>query len=835
MVTNCSRIVNRGWAGAVLPAALVAGTVLAALPSPVPPVKTPDRQKAAQAAYARLPLSFEENRGQAGREARYLARGQGYTLLLTGQEAVLQLRSPKSPARRLKADTLRMRLAGARPQPAVRAADPQPGKVHYFVGRDPQQWRTNVPHYGRVQYEDVYPGVDVVYYGAQQQLEYDFIVAPGADPDQIRLQFQGAEQVEVADNGDLVLHTDGGAVRQHKPVVYQEIDGQRQEVAGAYTLLPSEKSATPEIGFELAAYDASRPLVIDPILSYSTYLGGGADDAAYDIAVDDQGSAYVTGDTKSANFPAAGAQAGAGVFVTKLTPDGSGIVYSAYLGGSADDFGRGIDVDSAGHAYVTGNTTSPDFPLANALQGANRGERDVFLTKLSPDGSSLVYSTYLGGVGSDYGLEIAVDAGGSPYLTGLTFSNDYPTTAGSFDTARDGGAARTSDAFVTKVSADGGSLAYSGYIGATGSENMYGGDIAVDAEGNAIVTGTTDSTDLVTVNGFQTVFGGGVYSGSYSDSFVAKVNASGSALVYLTYLGMSGDEYGSGIAVDAAGNAYATGMTWSTDFPLVNPLQARNNGRVDAYVTKFSPSGTVVYSTYLGGSGEDQGTAIDVDRDGNAYVTGKAKSSDFPMLNSVQKGSAGDADLFIAKINAAGSALVYSTCLGGRSRDHAFSLAVDGAGNAYVAGETVSNNFPTAKAARAAYSGGTDAFVVKIDPSGAAAPGPTPGPEPSAQAGKLSVSTTKVSFGTMKVGKPKSKTVQLKNKGTGPLTVDVAALAAPYAVSPAGPVVIAAGQSVNLTVLLSPTAKGAANTTLALTSDDPKLASVKISVTSTVK
>ena len=626
-------------------------------PSALPPKLDQATSMRVSEAYTQLPMHFEANRGQTDSQVKFLARGSGYSLFLTATEAVLAWRKDegrqvkdekKTPASSLTphpspGGTLRMRLVGANSTPQVAGIDELPGQSHYFIGNDPQRWRTGVSNYARVQYHDVYPGVDLVYYGNQQQLEYDFILAPDANPNSIQLAFTGADQLAVDAQGDLVLRTAGGDIRQHKPIIYQNVNGTRQEIAGGYV-----RRGKHEVGFQVAAYDASRPLVIDPVLVYSTYLGGSGHDEAR-VAVDAAGNAYVTGRTTSANFPVVNPLQpayGGGpndVFVAKLNPTGSALIFVTYLGGSGDDQSGGIGVDASGNVYVAGITGSPNFPSANPLQPAIGGAVDAFVTKLNPAGNSLIYSTYLGGSGTDVANRLAVDAAGNAYVTGLTTSTNFPTV-NPLQPTNGGG----QDAFVAKVNAMGNALIYSTYLGGSGTESSAG--IGVDAAGNAYVAGQTASPNFPTANPWQPAYGGGD-----RDVFVAKLNPTGSALVYSTYLGGSGEDRAFGIAADAAGNAYVSGLTSSADFPVVNPLQsAYGGGPNDAFVVKVNPTGSaLVYSTYLGGSGDDQGLGIAVDAAGNAYVAGQTNSPNFPTVNPVQPAfGGGPFDAFIAKLSA---------------------------------------------------------------------------------------------------------------------------------------------------------------------------------------
>jgi hypothetical protein len=609
-----------------------------------------------------------------------------------------------------------MKLRNANPAAKVTGVDELAGTSNYFIGNDPAKWRTNVPTYAKVKYEGIYSGIDLVYYGNQRQLEYDFIVAPGANPHRIVFDIRGAKRIRRDEHGDLVLRmeTGEGEIRWHKPVVYQEKDGKRQEIAARYAIADSNR-----VAFELAKYDASRPLYIDPLI-YSTCLGGSGYDFGWAIAADSASNAYVTGFTTSTDFPTmnplqAANGGGYDAFVAKINPAGSALVYCTYLGGSGNEdypypsgsgagWG-GIAVDSVGDAYVTGSTTSTNFPMMNPLQPANSAAPNptAFVVKLGPTGSALVYSTYLGGSDWDQGSGIAVDSLGNAYVAGLTSSTDFPVTPGAFQTTSGG----NSDAFVAKLNPTGSALIYSTFLGGSGYD--FGWAIAADSAGNAYVTGQTDSSDFPTMNPLQPANHG------VNDAFVAKLNPTGSALIYSTYLGGSNQDAGFGIAVDSAGNAYVAGSTWSTDFPTMNPLQPTYGGGLDAFVAKIDPTGSaLVYSTYLGGSKWDVGQAIAVDSEGNAYVTGQTYSLNFPIDNPVQKRNGGGLDAFVSKLNPTGSALVYSTYLGGGGNDRGNGVAVDSAGNAYVTGYTASTNFPTLSPLQPANGGDGDAFVTKL-------------------------------------------------------------------------------------------------------------------------
>ncbi|HEX8180913.1 MAG TPA: SBBP repeat-containing protein [Pyrinomonadaceae bacterium] len=720
---------------------------------------TPPTRAQVAETYGQIEMSFEANRGQTAPAVNFLTRGAGYTLFLRPTEAVFVMSrpggtdtrpavrpvqtdqretqladalsaAPQGPAKATSA-VLRMKLVGAQTTAQVEAADELAGQTNYFIGNDPAKWRTGIPTFRRVRYRDVYPGVELTYYGNQRQLEYDFIVAPGRDPRAVRLAFAGADKVAVDANGDLLLSVGESVLRQRKPVVYQEIAGARRIVEGGYAV-----SANGQVGFAVGAYDKRLPLVIDPTLVYSTYIGGGGGDQALDLALDPAGNAYITGFTNSTNFPTANPvqSANAGeqdVFVTKINAAGSAIVYSTYLGGNSIDQARGIAADAAGNAYITGFSNSTSFPIVNAVQATDNNSQDAFVTKLNPTGSALVYSTYLGGSESaEFGEGIAVDADGNVYTTGITFSDNFPVV-----NAAQGTSGGTEDAYITKINAAGSAFVYSTYVG--GSDIEGAKDITVDGTGNAYIIGFTNSNDFPTVNPAQGTNGGG------QDAFVTKLNAAGSAFVYSTYLGGSARDDGQQIVVDSAGNAYLTGDTESTNFPLANAVQGTNGGTSvlqDAYVTKLNAAGSAfVYSTYLGGSGGEIGFSIAVNAAGEAYVAGATSSlNTFPVANAIQCARNGDVDVFVTKFNAAGSAFIYSTYLGGSGHEQGRGIALDSTGNAYVGGFTRSDNFPVVNPIQSTFGGDNifgDAFVLKLNdalgPNACATPIPTPTPTPT--------------------------------------------------------------------------------------------------------
>lgn len=711
--------IRTGWALAA--AGQLIGVSVAAIPRP-------------DAAVAgKRPLAFEANRGQTDDEVKFLARGGRYTAFFTATEMVLTLDDGR-PGRAI----VRLKPVGANPAPHLLGDGVLPSVASHERG-DRSKRSITAPTYRGVRYVDVYPGIDLVYYGNRQRLEYDFVVAPGASPDQIALTLDGVERKEVDAGGDLVAHTTAGELRQPRPVVYQEIDGARRPVTGDYVVDDDGR-----VRFRLGAYDTSRPLVIDPVLVYSTYLGGAGDDAdtafsgVVDVAVDGAGNVYVTGTTPSADFPTTpGANQTPGgrldVFVTKFSPTGA-LLYSTYLGGPCDDYAREIAVDTAGNAYITGRAHGGGNCYADVRSG-------VLVAKLDPTGAVL-YASVIGGrlADSSIGHAIAVDAAGHAYVTGTAYaaSRDFPTTPGALRTGDCGGLYIFNDAFVAKLSADGGALEYSTFLCGTGDDSPSG--IAVDAAGNAYVAGTTGSSDFPTVNPLQGSRLGGPVA---LTGFVSKLSPDGSSLLYSTYLGGSGSDAIGGIALDGLGNVYVTGETASEDFPTTaGVLQERSGSRLcsfgctDAFVTKLDASGSaLVYSTYLFGELDDGGYGIAVDGAGNAYVVGVTNSAYFPIRDAFQSSNRGT-DAFVAKLSPDGTRLVYGSYLGGSRMgrsprtgwDHGSGIAVDATGKAYVAGYTQSYDFPTTAAAFQPTLGGGvcdvfgtacgDAFVTTLTAGG---------------------------------------------------------------------------------------------------------------------
>ena len=699
--------------GPAMPAGM--GELAALLPALSPPAKA----LAKQPVLSRLPLVFEENRGQAGPGADFVARVSGVAMLL-GARGV-----------RLEADAFAdqavdMAIVGGNESAVGRVAERLSGKSHYLLGSDPSRWVSGAGQAAKVQFDAVYPGIDVVYYGNQQRLEYDFVVAPGADPSQILLRFGEQVPAKVDEAGDLVLERDDLRLKLKKPLIYQQQAEERVLVAGGYRLDPQGN-----VGFEIGAYDPSQPLVIDPILEFASYLGGSGNDVIADVALDAQGNIYVTGTTSSPGLATEAALAtvnqrgGVGEidgFVAKLDPTGSEIIYLTYVGGSKDDSPFGIAVDAQGNALVTGQTTSEDFPNVQAVQGELArefafGGVDAFAVKLNSEGSGLVYSTFLGGGALELEGKIDVDAAGNAYIVSSTTSTDLPVV-NAVQPTRGGNAAFGPDAFVAKLSPSGQAI-YITYLG--GSAEDWGFGIAADSSGNAWVVGGTASADFPVANSFQDTHQGGF------DVFLTKISADGQMLLSSGFLGGSSDEMGSSAAVDGAGNVYVTGSTGSSEFPLEGAAQSEPmNADVlaqDAFVAKLSADGTnLLYSTYFGGSGTELSHGIAVGADGSAYIAGETDSVDLMLQGPIQAFNAGRSDAFVAKLSPSGAAIDYATYLGGSADDGAPGLAVDAAGNVVTAGVVYSPDFPvTIGAFQTSRGSEMESFVAKLSP-GAAPP-----------------------------------------------------------------------------------------------------------------
>ncbi len=657
-----------------------------------------------------LPLRFEENRGQAPPEVRFLARGAGGSIFLT----------KSGPVWRLPGGNLRMTLDDSDPS-HIRGEAPIAGSTHYLLGNSPKDWVTGVPTFERVKYSSLIPGVDLVFYGNDRLLEYDVVVAPGVSARALRFSIHGAGRLRIGRGGDLIVEAGGSEMRHRPPLAWQEAGGARRMVAAKYRLLGGNR-----FGFEIGDYDQARKLIIDPVLAFSTYFGGDKNDQIYRVATDSAGNIYVAGSTESLTFPltpqtAVGATKPGGLdgFVAKFDPTGRRLLYATYLGGAGSEEINGLAVDSAGNAYIAGATNSDNFPVTQgSFQPVKKNGDDAFVAKIGPTGANLIYSTYLGGGVSvdtrlgDVALAIAVDPGGNAYVTGGTFSSDFPATPNAFRPANNG----LGDIFVTKLNAAGTMLAYSAIVGGSFVDRGY--DIAVDNEGNAYVLGNSSSDDFsITRGAFQISYGGGGIT--LGDAVVFKLNASGTALVYSTYLGGNDIDVGYGIAVDRTGAAYVTGATFSLNFPATNGVaQVRLRANSDVFVTKLNPQGNqLVYSTYFGGLGDETGIGIVLDSAGTVYVTGWTDSADFRTTGgAIQAAKVSAREAFLLRLDQTAANVLYATYLGGNGDDIAGAIAFDNQGNILIAGRSDSTSFPTANAYQGTNRGLGDAFLAKIDP-----------------------------------------------------------------------------------------------------------------------
>lgn len=691
----------------------------------------------AAASLAGLPLYFEPGAGRSGSPAQFLARGENCQFVLTpagvqfvlwkwdATQAVNSVATKLSPTRPLRARAARMEFVGANHDAGMRGAGELPGKINYLLGNDPQLWRTGLPTYARVRVEQLYPGIDLVYYGNPRQLEYDFDIAPRTDPAVISLRFDGVDELSINAEGDLVLKLGEDQIRHQRPALYQLVGGKRCEVTGGYRLKDKHT-----IGFVVGAYDREQPLVIDPTFSYSTYFGGNNADAAYAVKVDASGAAYIAGATLSSSFlfsiptnafqsTLAGGTLTGDAFVAKLDRTGTNLVYFTYLGGANEDAIYDLALDSAGNAYIAGTTDSANFPTKNPLFPKISGNpdpdifvypNDAFVAELNTNGSALVFSTYLGGSLNDVGSGVAVDPAGNTYVTGFTTSTNFPTT-NAFQTNYTGG----DDAFVVKIAPGGTNLVYATYLGGSGSDR--GQSIVADESGFAYITGYTFSTNFPNANVLQTTNNGS------ADAFVTRLNPDGT-LAYSTYLGGSYNDFGTRIALDSAHNVLVTGTSQSTNFPqtvitagLTNGQSISNAVNYDVFVARVGVNGNLLASTTFGGTGNDSAWGIAVDAAGRVFIAGITSSFDFPVTNVFglfATNLSGGRDVFVTALSSNFATTFYSGYLGGYLDDLAYSIAVDSESSAYVTGITGSTNFPTASPYQASLQGPSCAFLAKI-------------------------------------------------------------------------------------------------------------------------
>ena len=716
------------------------------------------RLQAASASVAVLPLFFEPA-GASKTPTNFLARGQNYQFFINATEASIVLRKVKAgvgsadlyqsrASRQLYTRVARTRFVNANPSAALSGENPMPGVVNYLIGNDPAQWRTKVATYSQLRVQGLYPGIDLVYYGNQQQLEYDFIIAPGADPGTILLHYDGVNRLKIAADGELVISLGTDQIRQPAPELYQIVDGVRHPVAGGYQL-----QGPRAVQFKVGDYDHSLPLRIDPVLTYSTYFGGNFGDEILGVKLDTNGAVYVAGETVSTTFPFAlppngfttafqGGRINGDAFIAKFDSTGSNLLYFTYLGGSGNDGALDLAVDAAGRAYVTGFTDSTNFPVANALfpkisgklyKGLKVFETDAFVTELNETGSGLVYSTYLGGGFTERGIGIALDSSGAASITGFTSSTNFPVTASAYQKTLAG----SNDVFVTRFAPGGSALLYSTYLGGTNLDEGLG--IAVDPGGIIYITGYTGSTNFpLSTNALQRALNQSDNPTKdfdkkrvFLDAFVTRLDpsATGAAsLLYSTLLGGTNNDSGFRIALDSQTNVYVAGSSSSLDFLNTNhlisfPIGTNKNHRVnsDGFLTKFSfnsGGASVQYSALFGGSTNDTAWGLAVAPSGEVFVTGITTSTEFPVTNVsgpfLRATNSGKADVFVMALNTNASQLLYSAYLGGKKDDYGYAIAVDPFGTAYVAGQTLSTNFPTVNSGESFRLGTNDAFLARI-------------------------------------------------------------------------------------------------------------------------
>jgi hypothetical protein len=655
------------------------------------------------------PLVFEPNHGQAAPSVRFLSRGNGRSFLLFDQEAVLSFADP--------ALSIRMKLIGQNPNASIEGVGRQQSVTNYFHGNDPSKWDARVPHFAKVKYTGVYPGIDLIYYGNERQLEYDFEVQPFADYSAIEMEFQGMQDISIGPEGDLILSTPAGEVRHRRLVAYQRQGIFRESVDASFVLRGNR------VGFDIGRYDPRRPLVIDPTFVWSSLIGSTGDDLGFDVALDNSGNVYVTGYTQTVTTsqdppPAVTLQTdparGFEMFVTKISSTGS-LVFTTYVGGAGSDEGHAIALDSLGSIFVTGFTSSTDFPVVNAFQSTNGGVQDAYIVKLNSAGDVIQLSSFLGGDRGERGLGIAVDSFGNAYVAGSAHgvTNVDPDKCSStfpiVNAIQPKYGCGLGDAFVTKIT-PAGTIAFSTFLGGRGEDIAY--DIAVDADGDIVVTGQAQGDNFPVANALISTFAGGSF-----DGFITKLNSGGTSLIFSTYYGGFGDDVGTRLALDSNKTIYVTGYTTSLNFPLKNAPQTLPGGSFDAFLVKLHPDGRDAdFSIFIGAEDQDGGVGVAVDKDGFIYVTGFTNSLGFFAINSLSGFLRGARDGFVMKIYPDASNLVYSTYLGGFGFDGGTSIAVDDSGNAYVTGFTTSFDFPTTDSAfQKTGAGGQDAFIAKIN------------------------------------------------------------------------------------------------------------------------
>jgi hypothetical protein len=649
--------------------------------------------------FDKLPLDFIPNRGEADPEARYYVRTGHYTLWLTQDGLIFDSTKSALPAGR---DVTSLDFIGAATDPEIVPVETTSHVVNFIIGSDPARWRTGIETSRAVLYKGLYDGIDLKVYGVEKEVEYDWIVKPGADPGMIEFAYNGNRTARIDREGNLVVGTAFGDIVHRKPSAYQIVNGRKNEVSARFRAL--EKGA---YGFDLGPYDSGAELVIDPaVLLYGTYLGGSKSDGMYSIALV-SGAICGAGTTESANFPMRkaydpsfnGAYDG---FIFKLAPDGQSLAFSTFLGGSRDDYIWKMVIDRDGGLLVCGATLSSDFPTVNAYDSTANGGEDIFVAKLDATGRKLVYSTYIGGSKHDEAWSIARSPDGGLVVSGCSNSVNFPVK-NAYDSTWDG----DWDSVLLKLSEDGEALVFSTYFG--GKSFDYINDQAVDAAGYIYVAGGTNSPDLPVKNAFQASCRG------KSDGFLAKFSPAGDSLSFATYLGGTHDDMIVGIGLDAQGSILVAGTTYSSSFPIKKAWDATFNGKSDAFIAKFASTGkSLVFSTFLGGGGSDEMEGMALDGDGNIWVSGYTYSTNFPMRNAYDQTINGNCDGFISRLSSTGAALTFSTYLGGSRGDSVDGIAVGTNGEVILMGYTSSPNFPVKNAYDQTWNGADDSFIVKL-------------------------------------------------------------------------------------------------------------------------
>jgi hypothetical protein len=791
------------------------------------------------AAYGKLPMTFEVNQGQTSAKAKFIARGQRYSAFLTAGGMLLSLRSARvtpAPASRTLSEThgrsrntlLQFNLLGAAQNPFVVGEDQQPGRANYFFGKDPKRWHTNVPTYGKVRYKNLYPGIDLVYHGNHQQLEYDFEVSGGGNPNLIQFEIKGANDIHLDSDGNLIAKVNGGDLRFQSPIIYQESQGQHLAVRGQYVLKDSA-----HIGFQVARYDVSKPLVIDPVLLYSTYLGGSGTEYPTGIAVDSGGNVYVGGYTDSTDFESTtfGSPTPSvdHVFVAKLDPTGSTLLYADYLGGENADEGLAVALDGTNNVYIAGTTASTQFPMVTPYEGTIPGTNSAFLSKISPDGSSLLYSTYLGGSGDEVVSGVAVDSTGSALLAGYTDSTDFPVSNAYQATASaNAGGVYGNYGFLTKFSSNGASLAYSTYLAGAANvilncvnqvqcwpqPNSYITGLALDSADSAYVAGNTNTYDFPVTSGAY--MGTNTIQSDGAVGFVSKFSNSGN-LQYSTYFYEASGALTdlAAIAVDGSGAAYITGMALSDGtFPLTSTTicdpavyaQGCNYG----FISKFDPTGsTLSYSTYLGPNNYAEPAALQIDTYHDAYVVATTWSNSFSLVNPIETYTNGNNgyEVLVAEIDPTATSELWATYLDGSQDSYAAGLALDSNGDAFVLGMTDSTDLPTTQSgAQTVYGGGNlDAFVMKIG---------------AASAPAVSIAPNSLQFPLQPVGSPSQPQLALlRNMGSSALSISSILTTGDFAESDNCGTSVPAAGSCTLSVVFTPTAGGSRTGSIVIQDD----------------